>query len=136
MLRLATTALDSLQDRQGRKFADVMNDSEQPFDSVVAFSICSGRQHPIQGSETHERIPLAEGDQSPINDLYSSEHPHGTKQSRQAVDVLAHLSLQRHGWKHTGKKSSLWAFEHRWPHRRDHADGRNHRHPGNKGEPT
>jgi hypothetical protein len=137
MFRMATTRLDSLQDRQGRNFSDVMSDSEQPFDTVHGFSICGGRQHLIQDSVTHERIPLVEGEAQPtIDHLFSSEHPQGTKQSRQAVDVSAHLSLQRQGWKHTGKKSSLGAFEHRWPHRRDHAECRNHRLPSNIGEPT
>ena len=130
MLNAAITRPDSLQDR---KFAEAMNDSEQPFDTVQGFSICGGRQLAIQVSETHhELIPLAEDEvQPPIDDLFYAEHPHGTKQSRQAVDLLAHLSLGHHGWKHTGKKSSLWAFEHRWPHRRDHAEGRNHRLPSN-----
>ena len=98
MLKLATTRLDSLQDRQGRKFAAVMNDSEQPFDTVHGFSICGGGHHPIQDSVTHELIPLTEVEaQPPIDDLFSSEHPHGTKRSRQAVDVQAHLSLEHHG---------------------------------------
>jgi hypothetical protein len=120
------------QNRQRKMFADMMNDSEQPFDTVQGFSICGGRHHPILDSETHELMPLAEGEaQPPIDDLFSSEHPQGTKQSRQAADVLAHLSLEHHGWKHTGKKSSLWAFEHRWPHRRDYAEGRNHCLPSN-----
>lgn len=86
-------------------------------DSVLDFFICGGRQRPMQDSENHqERIPLA-------------EHPHGTKRSRQAVGVATHLSMEHHGWKQTGTKSSLWAFEHRLAHRRDHAEGRNHRLP-------
>ena len=117
------------QNRQRKMFADVMNDSEKPLDTVHRFSICEGRPHPTQETP-HQRIPLAwEGGQPPIDDLFSSEYPHGTKQSRKVLDASAHLSLEQHGWKHTGKKSSLWAFEHRWPHQRDHAEGRNHRLP-------
>ena len=49
------------------------DDSEQPFDAVLDFFVCGGREHPMQDSDTHqERIPL-------------DEHPHGTKRSRQAV---------------------------------------------------
>ena len=55
--------------------------------------------------------------------------PHGTKRSRQAVGVATCLSMKHHGWKQTGERSSLWAFERRWPHLRDHAEGRNHRLP-------
>jgi hypothetical protein len=119
MFKLNTSRHDFLQDRQGRTFADVLNDSEQPFDAVLDFFFCGGRQRPMQDSETHdERIPLA-------------EHPYGTKRSRQAVDVAARVSMEHHGFKQTGTKSFLWAFEHRWPHLRDHAEGRNHRLPSN-----
>jgi hypothetical protein len=71
----------------------------------------------MQESETHqEQIPLA-------------ELPYGTKRSRLAVDVATQLSLGGHGWKETGKRSPLWVFERRCPHRRDRAEGRNHRLP-------
>lgn len=65
------------------------------------------------GSELDRRVLLA-------------KYPHGTKRSRQAMGVATGLRMEHHGWKQTGKKSSLWAFEHRWAHRRDRAEGRNH----------
>ena len=40
MSKLTTTRHDFLQDRQGRMFADVLNDSEQPSDDVLDFFIC------------------------------------------------------------------------------------------------
>jgi hypothetical protein len=117
MSKLTKSRHDSLHGRQGRTVADILNDSVQPFDAVLDFFICGGRQRPMQDSETrHERIPLA-------------EHPHGTKRSRQVVDGAARLSMEHHGWKQTGTKSSLWVFEHRWAHWRDRAEGRNHRLP-------
>jgi hypothetical protein len=67
------------------------------------------------------------GTQPPIDDILTSKHPHGTKRSRQAVVVSTRLRMKRHGWKQTGETSSLWVFEHRWPHLRDRAEGRNHR---------
>jgi hypothetical protein len=88
--------------------------------SVLDFFICGGRQRSMQDSETHDKqIPLA-------------ENPHGTKRSRQAVGVATHLSMEHHGFKQTGSKSCLWAFEHRWARRRDRAAGRNHRLPSNR----
>ena len=63
---------------------------------------------------------------APWSALRFSEHPHGTKRSRQAVGVAAHLSMEHHGWKQTGEPRPFRAFEHRSPHRRDHAEGRNH----------
>ena len=127
------TRHDFLQDRQGRTFADVLTDSEQPFDTVIDFSICEGRQRRMQESEIHhDRAPLAEVVQEPesqssIDDSLSSDHPQSTKRLRQAVGVAVHMSMEHHGWKKTGKTSSLWVFEHRWPHLRDRAEGRNHR---------
>ena len=84
-------------------------------DAVLDFFICGGQQRPKPDSET---IPVA-------------VLPYGTKRSRQAVDGATRLSMEHHGWKQTGTKSPLWAFEHRWPHLRDHAEGRNHRLPSN-----
>ena len=132
MPKLNTTRHDDLQDHQGTTVADSLNPSEQPFDALLDFSICEGRQVPIQGSETYQsRVPLAGVEQEsaaqpPIEDVFASEAPRGTKQSRQAGDVATQLSMERHGWKQTGETSSLWAFEHRRPHMRDRAEGRNH----------
>jgi hypothetical protein len=95
MSKLTITRHDFIQDRQARMFADVLDDSEQPFDAVL--------------------------------DFFPSKHPHDTKRSRQAVGIVTRLGMEHHGWKQTGTKSSLWAFEHRWAHRRDRAEGRNHR---------
>jgi len=38
------TREDFLKDKQGRTFADVLNDAEQPFDEVLAFFSDAGRQ--------------------------------------------------------------------------------------------
>lgn len=128
-----TTRPDFLQDLQARISADLLTDSEEPLDAVVDFSICEGRQRGMQESEIHQdRAPLAEAvrepeSESPIDALLSLNHPQSTKRLRQAMGVAAHVSLERHGWKKTGKTSSFWAFEHRWPHQRDRAEGRNHR---------
>jgi hypothetical protein len=133
MSKLNTNRHDLLQNHQHSTVADVLNDSKRPSDAVIDFSICEGRKPPMQDSKTYpEPILLAglgrEPDaQPPIENFFASDVPHSTKQSRQAVDVATRLSMERHGWKQTGERSSLWAFEHRSPHRRDHAEGRNHR---------
>ncbi len=73
MPKLTVTGHDFLPNRQRRTFADVVSDSEQPFDGVLDFFVCGDRQLPMQDCETHqEQIPL-------------DELPHGTKRSRQAV---------------------------------------------------
>ncbi len=135
MIKLPTARHDVFHDRQGRTFADVVNDSEQPFNAVLDVFVCGAQPRPVQDSQTHhEQIPLAGvvrefEAQPPIDDFFPSQHPHDTKRSRQAVGVATCLSMEHHGWKQTGTKSPLWAFEHRWAHRRDHAEGRNHRLP-------
>ncbi len=48
------------QDRQGRTFADVLNDPEQPFDEAIAFFNDANRQRRMEESEIHHnRAPLA-----------------------------------------------------------------------------
>ena len=132
MPKLNTTHHDDLHNRQGKTVNDLLNDSEQSFDGTLDFSICGGRQLPVEDAEIHpERTSLAGQElesvaQPPTKDFFASEAPHGTKQSRQAVDVATQLSMERHGWKQTGEPSPLWVFEHRRPHMRDRAEGRNH----------
>jgi hypothetical protein len=137
MLNLTMIRHASLQDRQRRTFANVLTDLGRPFGAVIDFFICGGRQRRMRESEVHhDRAPLAgvvqePESQSPIDHSLSSNHPHSAKRLRRAAGVAYHMSLEHHGWKKTGKRSSLWVFEHRWPHLRDRAEGRNHRLPSN-----
>ena len=131
MLKPTTTRRDLLQDRPRRISADVLNDPEQPFGAVIDLSICEGRQRPTQESEPHhDRPPLADAEfesQPYVDECLPLDRPQSTKRSRQAMRVATRMSMEHHGWKQTGKRSSLWAFEHRWPHLRDRLEGRNHR---------
>lgn len=102
-----------LQDRQGRRFADVLNDPEQPFDAVLEFFNDEDRQRRMEESEIHhDRAPLAgvvrELEAQPsINDFLSSKHPRRTKRLRQAVGVVVRMIMEGRGWRKTGKKGSL-----------------------------
>ena len=104
---------DLLQDRQGRTFADVLNDPEQPFDAVLDFFNSEGRQRRMEDSEIHhDRPPLAgvvrELEYQPfIDDFLSSKHPRRTKRLRQAIGVVVRMVMEHIGWKKTGKKGSL-----------------------------
>ena len=126
-----TARHDFFEGGQGRTFADLLNDSEKPSDAVLDIFICGDGERPIPDSATdHEPIPLAGAAQElevqpPPDDLFSSEHPQSTKRSRQAMGVANGLSMEGHGWKQTGTKSYLWAFERRCAHLRDRAEGRN-----------
>ena len=102
-----------LEDRQGIKFADVVNNPEQPFDRVLAFFDDGDRQRRMEESELHhDRAPLAgvvrELESQPDVDRFLSRVP--VRQStrlRQAIGVLVRMIMERHGWQKTGKKGSL-----------------------------
>ena len=102
-----------LDDRQGRTFADVVNDPGQPFEQVLAFFNDADRQRRMEESEIHHnRPPLAgvvrEFESSPEVDLFlGSQHPRRTKRLRQAVGVVVRMIMEQRGWRKTGKKGSL-----------------------------
>lgn len=110
---ITITREDFIQDRQGRTFADVLNDSETPFDAVLEFFSSPDRQLRMQESEIHhDRSPLAgvvrELESLPeLDSFLSSKHPHRTKRLRQAVGVIVRMVMEGLGWKKTGKKGSL-----------------------------
>lgn len=101
------------EDRQGIKFADVLNDPEQPFDSVLAFFNDPGRQRRMEESELHhDRAPLAgvvrELESQPdIDRFLSGVHARRSTRLRQAIGVLVRMIMERRGWQKTGKKGSL-----------------------------
>lgn len=102
-----------LEDRQGRTFADVLNDPEQPFDQALAFFNQVDCQRRMEESEVHHnRPPLAgvvrELESVPqIDRFLATKHPRRTKRLRQAVGVIVRIIMERRGWKKTGKKGSL-----------------------------
>ena len=102
-----------LEDRQGAKFADVVNDPEQPFDSVLAFFDDASRQRRMEDSELHhDRAPLAgvvrELESKPdIDRFLTGVHARRSTRLRQAIGVLVRMIMERRGWQKTGKKGSL-----------------------------
>jgi hypothetical protein len=135
MPKLNTSRQDSLQDRQPKSIAEILNGSQQSFETVLDFSICGGGRHAIHDADAlPERaasaavVQASEADPA-IDEFFSLKPPHGSKRSRKAVKVATHLSIEHHGSKETSTNGSPWVFEHRWPHRRDRAEGRNHRIP-------
>ena len=113
MPKVAITREDFLEDRQGRTFADVVNDPEQPFEEVLTFFSDAGRQQRMEEAEIHhDRAPLAgvvrELETQPaINGYLGGVHARETRRLRQAIGVLARIIMERRGWKKTGRKGSL-----------------------------
>lgn len=102
-----------LQHRQGRTFADVLNDPEQPFDAVLAFFNDETRQRRMEESEVHhDRPPLAgvvrELEAQPSVDRFlSTVHIQRSKRLRQAIGVVVRIIMEGRGWRKTGRKGSL-----------------------------
>lgn len=113
MSKVTITREQFLQDRQGRTFADVLNDQEQPFEKVLAFFSDANRQRRMEEAEIHhDRAPLAgvvrELESQPvINQFLAEIHARRTQRLRQAIGVLVRIIMERRGWKKTGRKGSL-----------------------------
>jgi hypothetical protein len=113
MQKTIVTRREFLADRQGRTFADVLNDPEQPFAEVLDFFNDEARQRRMEESEIHhDRPPLAgvvrELESLPaFHDFLCSMPAHRSKRLRQAVGVVVRMIMERRGWKKTGKKGSL-----------------------------
>jgi hypothetical protein len=100
-------------DAQGRTFADVLNDPQQPLDAVFEFFSDPDRQRRMDESEIHhDRPPLAgvvrELEAQPeINAFLTEVHATPSKRLRQCIGVIARMIMQSRGWLKMGKKGSL-----------------------------
>ena len=107
------TAAEFIKDRQGRTFADVVNDNDQPFGDVLSFFSDEGRQRRMEESEIHhDRPPLAGvvrelESLAEIDQFLAAMHPQRSKRLRQAIGVVVRMVMERRGWKKTGRKGSL-----------------------------
>jgi hypothetical protein len=107
------TRKEFLEDRQGRTFADVLNDAEQPFDHVLEFLNDKDRQRRMEDSEIHHDRPALAGvvreleSLEPVDRFLGTQHPRRTKRLRQVVGVLVRMIMEGRGWKKTGRKGSL-----------------------------
>lgn len=113
MSKVTITHKAFLEDRQGRTFADVVNDPELPFAEVLVFFNDEDRQRRMEESETHhDRPPLAgvvrELEAQPAIDRgLAMEDRRRTLRLRQAIGVLIRMIMQARGWRKTGRKGSL-----------------------------
>ena len=107
------TRKDFLEDRQGRTFADVLNDGAQPFDEILAFFNDKDRQRRMEESEIHHNRPALAGvvreleSLGPVDQFLGAQHPRRTKRLRQVVGVLVRMIMEGRGWQKTGRKGSL-----------------------------
>ena len=113
MRRAVRLRKEFTEDRQGRTFADVLDDPEQPFDDVLAFFDDGERQRRMEDAEIHhDRAALSgvirELEAQPTFDQFlASKDTRRTKRLRQAVGVVVRIIMEQRGWKKTGRKGSL-----------------------------
>jgi hypothetical protein len=104
MAGVSVTRHDFLQDHQGGPFADVVNDPEQPFDTVLDFFNDVDRQRRMVESEARDnRAPFAAvkrelESQPSIREFLSSQDPNRRKQLGQVVTVVVRMIMDRLGW--------------------------------------
>lgn len=104
MAGVSVTRDDFLQDRQGREFADVVNDPEQPFDAVLDFFNNEDRQRRMIESEVrYDKAPLAAvkrelESQPSIQGFLSSKDSSRRKRLGQVVTVVVRMIMDRLGW--------------------------------------
>lgn len=102
-----------LEDIQGRRFSDVVNDPEQSFVHVLEFFNNENRQRRMEEAEIHhDRPPLSgvvrELESHPAIDRSLSDiQTQRSKRLRQAIGVVVRMIMQSRGWQKTGRKGSL-----------------------------
>lgn len=113
MGKIRVTRTSFLDDQQGKTFADVVNDDQQPFADVLEFFDDDDRQRRMEESELHhDRAPMAgvvrELESLPAVDRFlKGVHARRTMRFRQAVGVLVRMIMEARGWQKTGRKGSL-----------------------------
>ena len=104
MAGVSITRYEFLQDHQGRTFADVVNDPQQPFGTVLDFFNDVDRQRRMVESEARDnRAPFAAvkrelESQPSIREFLSSEDPSRRKRLGQVVTVVVRMIMDRLGW--------------------------------------
>src|SRR3954463_9138558 len=101
------------QDRQGGRFADVLNDARISFSAILAFFNDPQRQRRLIESELHHDRPALAGGicelehRQDVDQFFRTNDGHVTTRFRQAVGVVVRIIMEAHGWKTTGRKGSL-----------------------------
>ena len=101
------------EDDQGRRFADVMNDTRISFIAILEFFDEPDRQRRmVEAERDHDRPALAgvvrELEARPdVSQFFLVNGRHTTTRFRQAVGVVVKIVMRERGWRTTGRKGSL-----------------------------
>ncbi len=108
-----TLAQQFAQDRQGRRFADVLSGTRISFPAILDFFDHSDRQRRLVESELHHDRPALAGvvreleHRRDVDQFFRTNDGHVTTRFRQAIGVVVRIIMESHGWKTTGRKGSL-----------------------------
>lgn len=101
------------EDRQGKKFADVLNSTQISFPAILAFFNDPQRQRRLVESELHHNRPALAGviceleHRQDVHQFFRTNDGHVTTRFRQAIGVVVRIIMESHGWRTTGRKGSL-----------------------------
>lgn len=99
-------------DRQGKRFPDVMNDARISFSAILDFFDDPDRQRRMVESEVHHDRPAIAGvvleleNRNDVREFFAS-HEGETTRFCQAVGVVVRIVMEAQGFKKTGRKGSL-----------------------------
>jgi hypothetical protein len=108
-----TLAEQFVRDRQGRRYADLLNDPRIPFPAVLAFFDDPDRQRRMEESELHHDRPALAGvvreleQRDDLTEFFGATAGHATTRFRQAVGVVVRIVMEGRGWRKTGRRGSL-----------------------------
>jgi len=107
------TLKNFLDDDQGRRFADVVNDPAVDWPRLIDWLNQPERQARLEMAEVHfDKPALAgvlrelEGEQF-VQDYFDTRSLETTQRVKQALGVLAKLHMEALGWSTTGRKGPL-----------------------------
>jgi hypothetical protein len=104
MAGVSVTREDFLQDREGRNFADVVDDPRRPLDTVLDFFNSEQRQRRMIESEVrYNRAPLAAvvqelESQPSVQEFLSSQEPSRRKRFGKVIAIVVRMTMDRLGW--------------------------------------
>jgi len=104
---------DFLKDSQGRRFADVANDTHVQWGKWIDWLNDKARQDRLEMAEVHFDMPalagiLKELEAEPfVRDYFARRTPQATLRTKQALGVLVKLHMEARGWRTTGIKGPL-----------------------------
>ncbi|MEQ8847868.1 hypothetical protein [Botrimarina sp.] len=101
------------EDRQGKSFADLLDEPDHPLRDLMDFFNDGDRRRRMQESEVHHnRAPLAGvvrelESQESVRRILAGSDAAAAQRLRQAVGILTRMVMEDLGWQRTGRQGTL-----------------------------